>query len=67
MTIKINVAIYAVIALALLVWFLVDLFSVHHGSQFSSGKKSGEMGFTGAVIIIIWFAFTLIWGGFYWW
>lgn len=67
MTIKVHIAIYALITLALLVWFLVDLFSIHHGGEFFSGKRKGEMGLLNAFIIIVWFAFTLIWGGIFWW
>lgn len=65
--ISLNTAIYALFTLALLVWFLVDLFTVHSGGMFTSGKKSGEMGFTSLFIIVVWIIFTLIWGGICWW
>jgi predicted small integral membrane protein len=65
--ISLNTAIYALFTLALLVWFLVDLFNVSPGSWFVSGKKKGEMGFTSLFIIVVWIIFTLIWGGICWW
>lgn len=67
MTIKLNLAVYFAITLLFAAWFLSDFFKSESGGYFYSGKRSGEMGFTGLLSIGIWIIFSLIWGGIFWW
>jgi hypothetical protein len=67
MTIKVNVAIYIVVALALLIWFIVDLFREESGGMFWPGKRKGDLGFGGLFAGLLLIMFTLVWGGFFWW
>jgi len=67
MFISIQTLIYIVISLLFLISFLSDFFASWSGGNFSHGKKSGELGFVGALAIVIWLLFTLIYGGFFWW
>jgi hypothetical protein len=59
--------VYIIVMLALLIWFLSDFFASWSGGNFSSGKKSGEMGIVSLLVIVIAVIFNLIWGGIFWW
>jgi hypothetical protein len=67
MTIKINLAVYFAITLLFAVWFLSDFFKSWNGGNFTPGKATWEVGFSGILSIVLWVIFSLIWGGIFWW
>jgi len=67
-TIQLHQAVYAIITAIALVYILFDVFREYGGGgYFSSRKYKGQLGFPSAIMIILWFIFSLIWGGFFWW
>ena len=65
--VKTSTVFYIIIMTALLVWFIVDIFTTTHGGEFIRGKKKGEMGMMSMIIIIVAVVFVSVWGGIFWW
>jgi len=65
--VKTSTVFYIIIMTALLVWFIVDIFTTTHGGEFIHGKNKGEMGMVSMIIIIVAVIFNSIWGGIFWW
>jgi len=65
--ISIQAAIWLFITILFWGWMMVYIFTSYSGGLWSSGKVKGEMGMMGVLALILWAAFTLIWGGIFWW
>jgi hypothetical protein len=65
--IKISTAIYCMIMIPIILWFLSDFFGTTEGSYLFPSKEKYEMGLSGLAAIIVAIIFNLIWGGIYWW
>lgn len=67
MVIKVEIATYALVVIIFIVGLTIHLTTVSYGNLFTSGKRRGELGLWGFLMIVGMGIFTLIWGGFFWW
>ena len=65
--ISISNAIYIVITLVFVIGLLIHMHMETYGSMFTSGKNKWEIGGWGALLIVVYIVYVLIWGGVFWW
>lgn len=67
MTIELNTLVFGLTTLAFAVGMIIHLFKEGYQGGFISGKRKGELGGWGWILIFLYLMFLLIYGGFCWW
>ena len=62
-----NFIVYGIVAMPLLIILIVNYFSIISGGSWTSGKKRFDINLLGLASLIGLIAWTLIWGGIFWW